>query len=128
MTPAVAQLDAFRWAYFKEAIPFEGIDFTGATFALQVRSYTDAPDPPLVSLANTASPAEGISVSVATVNGLPTSTVEIRINETTIEGLRFTSPRGGDLTLAYDLVITLTGLGKRRWLEGPFVVHAGVTQ
>ena len=126
MKPAVGDLDAYRWQPFNETIPFQGVDLSGAPFAMQVRSYRDAPDPFLVSLGNTDS-GEGISVSVSTVDSYPTSNVNIQIDETTLEALAFTTPRGGDLTLYYDLVIG-AGVAKRRWLEGKFIVHAGATQ
>ena len=116
-----------RWQPNKIEIDFVGYDFTGETFKSEVRAYRDAPDPALITLANAASPGEGISVTVVTTDGVPTSTVQIRINETTVEGLPFTNPKGTDLELVWDLVIG-AGSAKTRWLEGPFIVHGGSTQ
>jgi hypothetical protein len=129
MTPARGDLTAYRWAPFDETIPFEGVDFTGGTFAMEVRAYRDSPAS-LLTLAM-ANP-QGISVTVATSNGLPTSNVRIRINEATIEAL-LPFPASGvepgqSVDLVYDLVITTSALGKRRWLEGAFIIQPGVTQ
>lgn len=121
-------LTANRWSPFVYAIDFVGYDFSAATFSAQVRNFRDAAGDPLVNLANAASNAEGVSVSVATTDGVPTSTVQLRINETTLEGLRFSSPRGGDLMLQWALHITSSGLGKVRWLEGDFILKAGAAQ
>lgn len=132
MTPATEDLRAYRWTQFKELFPIEGIDLTGASFAMQVRQYPDATGDPLISLTDATSPAQGISLSVATVGGLPTSTIEVRINETTIEGL-YPFPANGlepgqEVKLAYDMHITLSSLGKRRWFQGVFIIVPGVTQ
>lgn len=127
ISPGNYSWTVYRWQPAKLTIDFVGQDFTGQTFKSEVRSYQDAPDPALISLANAASPGEGISVSVATVGGVTTSTVEIRINETTIEGLPFTNPRGTDFEAVWDLVIG-SGSAKTRWLEGVFTVHGGSTQ
>lgn len=136
MSTGVLPLAPKRWQPNKWTIDFEGQDFTGATVALQVRLYRDAPGDPLLSLSNATSPAEGISVSVATTEGVPTSSVEIRVNETTIEGLLPFAVASGvpnrepgkDVALVWDLHITFTGSPKHRWLEGPFTIIAGVTQ
>lgn len=118
-----------RWTAWKVQIEFVGMDLTGGTFRAQWRSFKDQDSTtPLIDLQNATSPAEGISVSVATVDGLTTSTLEMRINETTVEGLPFTSPRGGDLDLLWDLHLTATGLPKWRALQGDSPIKAGVTQ
>ncbi|CAN7167727.1 hypothetical protein [Brevundimonas sp. LjRoot202] len=129
-------LVALRWQAFKHTIDLVGYDLTGGTFAAQMRLYRDAPGAPLISLANSVSPAEGISVTVATTDGIPTSTIEMRINEVTIEGvLPFTvaagvpnRKAGSDVELVWDIHVTATGLPKTRLLEGPFTIRAGSTQ
>jgi len=128
ITPGTFDVFALRWQPFKLTLAFPGYDFTGATFKSEVRSYRDAPDPALISLANASSPSQGISVTVASVSGVPTSTVELRIDETTLEGLPFPNPRGPDLEAVWDLVITPSGGTKVRWVEGKFTVHGGSTQ
>lgn len=133
MRPGKLPLRAQRWTPFVYRIRFEGYDFSEATFAAQVRSFRDAPGDPLISLTTQESPsAEGISVSVETIDDAPTSTVQIRINETTLEGLLPLSTSGRpsddpDVPLVWDLHITSSGLGKVRWLEGSFTIVAGST-
>lgn len=126
--PGNHDLTLLRWQPFKWMADFVGYDFTGATFKAEIRQYRDAPDPALISLANASSPSQGISVTVATVDGLPVSTVEIRIDETAIEGLPFSNPRGSDPLPVWDLVIIGGGLPKTRWIEGTATVHGGSTQ
>jgi len=117
-----------RWTPWKVSIDFVGFDLTGGTFRAQWRPFLDQSGDPLIDLQEADSPAEGISVSVVTVEGVPTSTLELRIDETTIEGLPFTSPRGGDLELVWDIHITTTDLPKWRALQGASPIKAGSTQ
>lgn len=124
---------ANRYQPFSYLIDAPGLDFTGATMAMQVREYPDAQGAPLLDLSNATPPAQGLSVSVAMDGeGIPTSTFRIIINETTIEGL--VAPPvgfndcGNDVTLYYDLVITGGGYPKTRWAQGKFIILAGVTQ
>lgn len=129
ITPGHLDLTVQRWTPFVYQVDFEGSDFTGATMAMQARLYRDAPGAPLINLINAAVNAEGLSVSVSTVEGLPTSTVQIRINETTAEGLLLNAGApGDDVTLVYDLHITGGGLPKTRWVEGDLIIRAGATQ
>ncbi len=129
ITPGKLDLTVQRWTPFVYQIDFEGLDFTAATMAMQVRLYRDAPGAPLISLANAASNAEGLSVAVTIVSGVTTSTVQIRINETTAEALLLNAGKpGDDITLVYDLHITGAGLPKSRWLEGSLIIRAGATQ
>src|SRR5690606_18954517 len=105
-----------RWTPWKHEIDVVGLDLPGGTFAMQVRLYRDAPGDPLIDLENATAPAEGISVSVAEIDDEPVSTLTIRINETTIEGvLPFAvssgSPNrspGADVALVWDLHISAT--------------------
>jgi hypothetical protein len=134
MTPGKLDLRAYRWTPFVYALEFPGYDFSAADFALQVRAYRDATGGALVNLTTQVNPAaQGVSVSVETVEGVSTSLLQIRINETTIEGLLPLATSGRpsddpDVPLVWDLHITTSGLGKRRWLEGSFTIMAGVTQ
>lgn len=122
-----------RWSPFDDTMPCIGFDFTGGTFTLEVRAYRDAPGAPLLALGNATPPAQGISVSVATVNSLTTSTLRFIINETTIEAL-LPLPANGldasnpDVRLAYAIHATATGFKKRRLLEGAFIIRAGANQ
>lgn len=126
ITPARVDLTAQRWTPFVDVTAIEGFDLSMATFALQIRLYRDAAGAPLISLVNAASNAQGISCSVATIEGQPVSSVQIRINETTLESLLLTP--GKDVSLVYDLHATSAGLDKVRWMEGTFLIRAGATQ
>lgn len=129
ITPARVDLVAQRWTVFVDQTDFAGFDFSAATFAMHVRLYPDAPGDPLINLANAASNAQGISASVIEVDGETVSTVQIRINETTIEGLLLNaSAPGKSVALAYDLHITGGGLEKTRMMEGTFIIKPGATQ
>lgn len=129
ITPGKLDLTVQRWTPFVYQIDFEGLDFTGATMAMQFRLYRDAPGDPLISLANAASNAEGLSVSVAMNGGVPTSTVQIRINETTAEALLLNAGKpGDDIRIVHDLHITGGGFPKTRWIEGEATIRAGATQ
>jgi hypothetical protein len=129
ITPGRLDLTVQRWTPFVYQIDFEGLDFTSATMAMQGRLWRDAPGSPLISLSNAASNAEGLSVSVATVEGVTVSTVQIRINETTAEALLLNAGKpGDDARLVYDLHITGGGFPKARWVEGDLIIRAGATQ
>lgn len=129
--PSTGRLDlvANRWEPFVHTIDFEGFDFTGAIFAMQVRLTRDATGDPLVNLSTVGGVGtEGVTITgVATVTGLTTSSISIRINEPTVEGLPFPSERGEDSALYWDMQITPSGGVKYRALEGKFIVHAGVS-
>ncbi|MCC4295863.1 hypothetical protein [Brevundimonas aurantiaca] len=129
ITPGRLDLTVQRWTPFVYQIAFEGLDFTGATMAMQVRLYRDAPGVPLISLTNAAPNAQGLSVSVANNGGEMTSTLQIRINETTAETLLLNAGKpGDDIALVYDLHITAGGFPKSRWVEGSLIIRAGATQ
>ena len=129
MTAARLDLGADRRTPFVRTIRFEGYDLTGATFKAQVRPYSDAPGSPLVDLATVvSSSAEGLKLlTVETVAGQPVSTVQMRVNQSTMEAMPAANAPGGDVTLAWDLHITI-GSAKERWLFGDFVVLGGVTR
>lgn len=131
MTAAQGDLRVERWVPAKFDIPCIGFDLSGQALTMQVRAYRDQPGDPMLDLATTASPSEGLSVSVATAGGIPTSTIQIRINETTIEGLlpfpaNGTEP-GAEVVLAYALHVG-AGAAKRRFLEGQFTIVPGANQ
>jgi hypothetical protein len=128
MTAGTLELVLNRWQPNTVTVGFVGYDFTGATFNVQLRPYRDAPDPALLTLSNASSPSEGVSVTVTTMDGIPTSVVEMRFAEATVEGLPFTSPVGTDYSCVWDLVITPSGGTKARWVEGPAIIHGGSTQ
>lgn len=134
--PATHNIAAQRWSPFKYTVDLVGYDFTGGTFAMDVRSYRDAPGSALISLANATAGLQGISVAVVTTEGVPTSTLTIQIDESTLEALQpFTvtsgvpnRKAGSDLILTYDIHLTGAGFIKSRWFQGSFTIAAGVTQ
>lgn len=129
ITPGTLPLVAQRWTPFAYTIDFAGIDFTGATMSMHVRLYADAPGEPIIALANASPSSQGLSVAVATADGVPTSTVQIRINEATLEAVLLNAGlAGAPVKLAYDMHITGGGFEKTRWLEGDFTIRPGVTQ
>ncbi len=127
--PGRLPLAGDRWTPFVRTLNFEGVDLSSATFAVQIRLRPDTPGVPLVNLTTvlTAS-AEGVRlIGVVGSGSSAVSSVGIRINETTMEGLPPADEIGEDACLAWDMHITLDGT-KQRWLYGPFTVRAGVTQ
>lgn len=132
MTPGTLPLVVQRGTPFVYRIDFPGIDLTGAGLAAQVRLYRDQPGDPLIALTEAQPNAEGLSVATVTEAGVPTSTLQIRINETTIEDLLPFPANGTEpndrIELVWDLHLTISPVGKRRWIEGPFIISPGVTR
>ncbi|MDO7843463.1 hypothetical protein [Sphingomonas immobilis] len=130
-TPGRVNWRVNRWVPFVDTIAVRGIDLSAGPFLMQVRLFRDAPGAPLLNLVAAAANAEGISASVATSGGVPTTTIQIRVNETTIEGLlpypgNGVQP-GADVPLVWDMLIG-SGATKSRWFEGSFTIIPGVTQ
>lgn len=130
--PARWDFHAYRGTPFVEIVPFVGFDFTGATFAMDVRIGRDQASgaAALIALTNAASNAQGISVTVTwDDDDVPTSFVQFRINETTLEPLLLAAAGPGkDIKAAQDFHATGSGLPKTRMFEGDFIIHAGSTQ
>lgn len=134
MTAAKGDLYLERWAPVDLSIPFEGFDFTGVSdLTLQIRDYPDAPGDPLLALAVAAPPTQGLSMAVATVGGLTTSTLRILIGEATLEALlpypANGAGEGESIELAYAVHFSATAYPtKRRWLEGAAIIVPGANQ
>ncbi|SMF70495.1 hypothetical protein [Allosphingosinicella indica] len=149
MRAGTMTIDANRWEPFTTIIEFLGVAFTGATLQAQVRQKKDNPGAALVDLTTVTNPnTEGLRliyagsatvadhIAAGRLSGVPDgmgagdttalSLVGMRINEATMEALPPAKEIGADLTLFWDMQITQGG-AKRRWLEGPFNVLAGVT-
>jgi hypothetical protein len=151
--PGRYDIAADRWVACIRTFTFRGVDFTGATFAAQVRVLPDAGGSPLVNLATVGSlAAEGISLiyggtdtitnhitagrllevpdGYVAGDSLALSEVGFRINETTMEGLPMppSEDSGDAMPLAWDMHITPSGGIKDKYLGGTFTVRAGVTQ
>jgi len=133
MTPGTLPLTVQRGTPFVYRIDFPGYDLSAAGLVAQVRLYRDQPGAALISLGAAQPLAEGLSVGVVSdAAGIPTSTLQIRINESTIEQL-LPFPENGlepaaPVDLVWDLHLTLSPIGKRRWIEGPFTISPGVTR
>jgi hypothetical protein len=122
-------LGARRWQPYLKTFRFAGVDLTGAALEMQIRLYPNAPGSPLVDLDTvTDSNAQGVRLlGVEEVDGVPVSTVSIKINETTVEALPFAAEAGDDTVLAWDMQVTQAGGYKEVWAEGEFWVLAAVT-
>lgn len=116
-----------KHAPYVESVNFKGQDFTGATFLMHFRNLPGDTGTPIIALSNASAGTQGLSVSVATVSGVPTSTLTIQIDEATLEALPFGAPADDYLKLHYDLHITPSGGVKKVWLRGLFYVDPGVT-
>ncbi|MFN3675813.1 MAG: hypothetical protein ACK4TC_07510 [Sphingomonas pseudosanguinis] len=107
-----------------------GLDLTGVDMRAQVRLYGDVPGMPLVDLTTvTNGNAQGLRLAEVTSDdiGVPTSHVELVINETTMEALPYAGEIGDVTTLAWDWQITIAGR-KRRLAKGEFQITGdGVT-
>ena len=131
MTPWTVDLIADRWTPFSDGFQFPpGIDLTGDTCRAQVRVYRDAPGPPLIDLQNAPAGTQGLAIEIATdpATMVATSTIRMMIAEATLRAIAKSSPAGGDIVLAWDLHVTLSSVGKRRWIAGSFTIRAGATQ
>lgn len=126
ISPGILDLYADRWTAFVATLEFDGVNWTGATFLMQVRLLPDNPNSPLITLptVSTAS-AEGVRI-ISVVAGV--TTVGIRINETTMEAMPAATSLGDDATFFWDMHVTPAGGVKQRYLAGKFIVRAGVVQ
>jgi len=150
ISPGRYDINADRWVACVRTFSFVALDLTGAHAFAQVRLKPDLGGAPLVSLIDAAANAEGLNVLGVTTSTVAdhiaagrlsevppgytlTDTVvlsqlQLRINETTMEGLPYPGERGDDATFAWDLQMTPTGGLKDKYLGGDFIVRAGVTQ
>ncbi|GGO96591.1 hypothetical protein [Stakelama pacifica] len=128
IAPAVVEIFWYRGTLLKDVTRFEDIDYSAATFDLQVRNYPDEATP-LLTLGNAASNAQGVSCSTVTetIDGIEHthSDVQIRLNETTGEAIRKSAPVGGDIELVFALDITGGGHEKTRRMRGKLILKAG---
>lgn len=136
ITPGNLPLVMQRWTPFDYSIQLPvGLDFTGATAAMQVRQRPDQPGSALIDLVNASSAGQGLSFThVTDEDDIVTSTLRIRINETTGEAILLnagkapTATKREDAVLTYDIHITGGGFAKTRWYEGTFTLRGGSTQ
>ncbi|KXN97821.1 hypothetical protein LS48_14715, partial [Aequorivita aquimaris] len=86
---AYLPIEADRYGACVRQIYVRGLDLTGIAMRAQVRLAGDTPGAPLVDLQNvTNGNAQGLRlVGVDTTDGLPSSHVELVINESAMEAL-----------------------------------------
>lgn len=121
-------ITADRYTPCLRTLIFRGIDLRGKTLRMQVRLVGDTPGQPLVDLGSVDNAqAQGLALLTVEQDGeIPVSTVQIRINELTMERLPYSGELGSATALAYDMIATIGG-DKRVLMGGPFVIEAGVT-
>jgi hypothetical protein len=121
-------IGADRYTACVRTIRLVGIDATNANPRMQVRLIEDTPGLALVDLQQQqVKTAEGLFIeSVVIENGVPVTTLLVRINKTTMKGLPYAGELGSATTLAYDLIGTFGG-DERRLIYGNLVILPGVT-
>lgn len=152
-SPASVDWKADRYVPFIESIVFIDEDFTGASFAMQVRDRRDGGARRADLSTVTSAAAEGVrliyagtdtlanhvtaerlsqedadSLPYASTDNVLLSELGLRINETTMEAMPFATEIGDDKKLFYDIQITPSGGVKEVYARGVFTVRAGVTQ
>lgn len=125
--PAQKDLTALRNAPFEARIAIVGVDFTGVSTARFALFYNPDDAAALLTLdgASTPAPGEGMSFSVETTNGVPTTTFSIRVNKSTIAA-QFPWPANGlepgqVMALNYNFELTKAGVNggmETRWQQG----------
>lgn len=121
-------------------VPFDnnivemGVDYSGATAAMEIRAAPGDQGAPLVSLGMSSSGGQGLTIDFDDawpdpVDDEPADAtiVGIIINETTLEGLAYGADPEADVTLFYDIHIDPAGGKKFMFARGRFVVSPGVT-
>jgi hypothetical protein len=121
-----APIEAWRTNPHVEVINITGLDWTGAAFRLEVRDRRDGGQI-RATLNEVGSPTtEGVYLSVATVDGVPVSTLSVRFNEATMEAMPAAPEPGDDAELYWGMHITPSGGVKFMAFDGPFTVKASV--
>ena len=118
---------AGRYVPYTDYLEIEGYDFTGATVKAQVRDRKNGGQVRADLAQVTTAAAEGIRIDdVVVTEGVPTTRIAWRVNETTMEAMPKTDP-GADVELWFDIHLTPIGELKFVLLGGRFLVEAGVT-
>lgn len=149
-SPGRLPLAGDRWTPFTRTLQFEGVDFTAAIFAMQVRDRKDggALRADLATVGSAS--AEGVRLiyggtdtvaghiaagriddvpeGMSTSDSLILSLVGIRINESTMEAMTPATEVGDDAVAYWDLHVTPSGGLKDLYLYGPFTIRAGATE
>jgi hypothetical protein len=112
-----------------------GIDYSTATFDMQVRTTPGDTGTPLISITNAAAGSDGILATynaalVHPVTGLVVggTLVRVQINQGLLQALPYAADDpAAPLELAYDLRVTPLYLPRRVLAQGKFIVMPGVT-
>jgi hypothetical protein len=116
-------------------IELMGIDWSGASFAMEVRPEPGGSGGALVDLSTAAAGSQGISaiwdaayVHPDTGLVVGATVIRIQIDETTLEAVDWGANDPSEpLDLVYDLTVTPLGLPKFVFLFGKFRLYPGVT-
>lgn len=136
------QIDLVAWKHVPwggalgdQDIVLMGLDWSAATFTMQVRAAAGNTGMPYVTLANAAAGAEGISATYDAAYVHPTTGVTVggtrirrQINQATLEAIPLNPVDPAlPLVLAYDMHVTLAGLPALQFVFGAFTLNPGVT-
>jgi hypothetical protein len=125
--PARVDLRADRWTAFVRTIDVTGLVLTGVH--AQIRLRPDADGDPLVELPIVPADTQGIRIlSVDSSGGVPVTNLRMQIPLAAMQAMPAASEAGGDLDLAWDLLVNEAGGAPFRLLFGTFTVVAGVTR
>jgi hypothetical protein len=149
-SPGKLPLYGDRWTPLVRTFELRGIDLTGATFALQVRDRKDGGALRADLATVMSSSAEGVlliyggtatvsaHITAGRIAAVPEGMVEgdsltltllgVRINESTMEAMTPATEVGDDAPAWWDLHVTPSGGLKDVFLQGPFIIRAGVTE
>lgn len=130
-TPGQKDLTVYRNQPNIISFDVPDLDWSAAVFAMQVRVTRGLMGTAPLDLAIATAGTQGISRTVATVDGITTTTVTIQIDEDALDdvapypanGLEPNTP----VQLRYDITVTPSGTPKFRLLEGAFIIIEGVT-
>lgn len=124
-------LAGYRNAPFTAEIEVVGFDLTDAVFAMQVRDEKTATATLRADLSTVTTAIEGIRLaSVATVGGVTTSVIAIRIDQATMAAMDVAEDRGEpgtDQDIFFDLMITPDGGDAFVGYAGTFTIQAQAT-
>lgn len=136
------QLDLVAWrrvpfggASGAQDIVLLGLNWSGATFAMQVRAALGDTGTPYVTLANAAAGAQGILATYDSGYVHPTTgavvgatTIRPQIDQATLAAIPLAADDpAAPLLLWYDLHVTPVGLPTLQFLYGQFTLNPGVT-
>lgn len=135
----ILNMTASKRVPFDETIPDYRDDYSGGTPLMEIRTEPGGDGTALVSLGASTSGSEGVALTYDAarifdyrgVTYTGASLIQVIINEATLEALAYGADPSDDVTLYYDLHLTVAGVnGGKKFvaLEGKFIIKPGVTQ